>query len=99
MSLITPLLKQSATLKRKTATDSWGTKTYSTSTIACRFEKMIKIFRGIEGEEWRSEAHVFSDAELMEGDQFTVGGETRDIQKVSHIPDLDGSITFYEGWL
>ncbi|MGB3944526.1 MAG: hypothetical protein WBK88_07030 [Methanothrix sp.] len=60
---------------------------------------MSKIFRGIDLETWTSEAHVFADVELKEGDTITIGGEEREIQKIYHVPDLDGSVTFYEGWL
>jgi len=100
MSLMTPFLGQTATLRRIAAgPDSWGNYTYSTSSISCRFEKLSKLFRNTEGETWTSEAHIFADVELKEGDEITIGSETREIQKISHMPDLDGSDTFWEGWL
>ena len=100
MSLMSPFLKQTATLRRiATGPDSWGNYTYSTSSISCRFEKLSKLFRNTEGETWTSEAHIFADVELREGDEIIYGGETREIQKISHMADFDGSDTFWEGWL
>lgn len=100
MSLMTPFLGQTATLRRIAAgPDSWGNCTYTESSIDCRYEKMVKMFRLSESETWTSEAHIFADVELKEGDEITIGSETREIQKISHMPDLDGSDTFWEGWL
>jgi hypothetical protein len=100
MSLITPLLKQTATHKPFVSVNSWGTKTYgTTATIKCRYEKLSKLFRGVDLETWTSEAHVFADVELKEGDLISYGGVEKEIQKISHMPDLDGSNTFWEGWL
>jgi len=100
MSLMTPFLKQTATLKRiATGPDSWGNYTYSTSSISCRFEKLARLFRNTEGETWTSEAHVLADVELQEGDEITYDDVTKEIQKISHVPSLAGKLTFWEGWI
>ena len=99
MSLMTPLLLQSATLKRRTSTSGWGDVTYSTTMIVCRYEKLSKIFRGEGLETWTSEAHILADVELIEGDRIVFGGVEKEIMKISYIPDLDGSDTFWEGWM
>lgn len=99
MSLMTPLLKQTATLESLTGDGPWG-KTYADPvTISCRFEEVAKLVRLSETETWTSEAHIFADAELKKGDKITYGGATKEIQKISHQPGLGGQTTFWEGWL
>jgi len=99
MSLVTALLNQTATLRRiATGPDSWGNCTYSTSSISVRFEKRTKLFRRSETESWTATSHIYTDTELQEGDEVTIGSVTVEVQEIKHSPDLAGSATFYEGW-
>lgn len=99
MSLMSPFLKQTATLESLLGDGPWG-KTYADPvTISCRFEEAAKLVRLSETETWTSEAHIFADVELKKGDKITFGGVTKEIQKISHVPGLGGQNTFWEGWL
>lgn len=99
MSLMSPFLKQTASLVSFLGEASWGKSYADPVSISCRFEEVAKLVRLSETETWTSEAHIFADVELHKGDKITYGGVTRELQKINHMPGLGGQTTFWEGWL
>jgi len=96
--MLSDYLSQTATLKSVSSVNDSNEKTYSTSTIVCRFIFKRQVIRGHD-EDIVSDGIVYTETALQEGD--VIYNETKN-WKIRHIYpwiDLDGNVIGYKGVL
>ena len=94
--MLTAYNNQSITLKTRSSVNAYNEATYSSSTIKGRFEYNNKFVRNDKGEEIHSNATLYTEATVTNGDVITY--DSRDWQVIDIVRNfnLDGAIEFYE---
>ena len=97
--MITDYLNQTVTYKAVSTTSEYGEKTFSTSTIAARYEYKRRMVINREGEEVLSTARCFCLSAIKPGDVITFDSKDWIVIDVENNVGLDGSIKFYTAFL
>jgi hypothetical protein len=97
--MIKDYCNQTTTLKTLSSLNQYGEPSFSSSTIACRFEQNTKLIIDREGKEVISTAAIFSESEIKEDDRVSYGGVERVVLFVEPGIGLSGDIEFYEARL
>lgn len=97
--MIANYLNQTVSYKAVSATDEYGEKTFSTSSIAARYEYKRRLIRTREGEEVLSKATCYTLTAVKSGDVITFDSKDWIILDVENCVDLNGNIKFYTAYL
>lgn len=99
--LIDPMLAQTATLERRSATDAYRGTTYAVAgTIAVRWFTEERVLRFDDGREVVSTAHISTAAEIEVGDRVTdEAGTPREVLRVRLNRDTTGRYSHRVGYL
>lgn len=99
--MVTPFLRQTAVLERRTATSAREGNTYTAAeTIRVRWYSEETVLRFDDGREIISGAHISTPALISEGDRLTdEDGRARAIVRVRRNRDTRGAFSHYVGYL
>ena len=90
---------QSITYKSIASTNAYNEPTYTTSTIKGRFIYKREIIRNAENEQITSDAIIYTETAIVEGDVITHDSKEWKIRFVYPWVNLDGSKLGYKGVL
>ena len=94
--MLTAYNNQSITLKTRSSVNSYNEATFSSSTIKGRFEYNSKYVRNATGEEIHSNATLYTESAVANGDVITYDGRDWPVITIIRNFNFDGSIEFYE---
>ncbi len=99
--MVTPFLRQTAALERRTGTSAYTGNTYTTpETIRVRWYSQETVLRFDDGREVISDAHISTRAAITEGDRITdERGRAREIVRVRRNRDTRGAFSHWVGYL
>ncbi len=97
--MIADYCNQSATLKTVASRDGAGDATYTTSTIAVRFEPHTREVATENGRVVTCQARIFTPATVRVGDVITYASRDWPVHVVKAHPDMDGDTDGCEVWL